>query len=168
VGACLITWIFHLHWRSQATFGERHETCVSYETSANLTPRPPLWCPRQDAVTQAGRHIRSCGSERMGLWGSRMCSHSCVRSSTWPFRLQGKVSNLIETIQQAFPSDWLFTPALKAHVSPDQWPSIAEMRSHGARVLLINRRDFGAAANALMFRKCAPGNCCESWCFDAV
>lgn len=69
--------------------------------------------------------------------------------------MQGKVPNLLSVIRDAFPAEWLFTPPMKARLSPDGWPSIAQMQEHGARLVLINRLDYGPEARKLMFPRCA-------------
>lgn len=63
--------------------------------------------------------------------------------------------NLLRVIREAFPPEWLFTPPIKARVRPDGWPSLAEMRQHGARVVLVSRWGYGADAAQLMFSRYA-------------
>eukprot|EP00892_Ulva_mutabilis_P001819 jgi/Ulvmu1/11638/UM008_0042.1 len=65
----------------------------------------------------------------------------------------GKVANLLQLIRDAFPRGWLYTPVDKKRAGAHTWPSIAEIRASGARLVLVNRRDYGAAADELIFRK---------------
>lgn len=62
---------------------------------------------------------------------------------------------VIEQLLVAFPQSWILTPPEKAALSPGAWPSIAQLRAMGKRLMLISRRDYGPVMHSHIFRRYA-------------